>query len=268
MAAKLLGPEVVTELEAHNLMAVQNDIDGFFAKAHPDLQKKLTPEIMADVFDLIKGNEILKQDLLNASKNFHASLGSQKVTSYRAAYEVQTDEAFHIFRYGWVDQGEGLKLVSFYVDQSETSFKEANAFGTAKKTWKHYLVIIGMIIVPLFIIFTVYACIKTPGLRRKWLWVIFILFGIHGIIFNWSSGDISNTFFNFDAETSKFTFSIIQFNVLGIGATKANAVAPWIFSLYFPLGAVIFWFRHRGRYRDRFAAREEIVPPQNGPEGD
>jgi hypothetical protein len=252
ISAKVLGSEIVAELENYNDAAISKNKESLFAKAHPQIKDEITEDLTQQIFDSIKGHKILKQELLGANKSFSAGIKDSKTVSYTAIYEVQTEEAFHLFRYSLVDSGEGPLLTYFHVNQNDTSFKDANAFGSVKKSPLRILFLIAMAVIFSFILFSVYGCIRTKGLKRKWLWIIFILCGIHGLNLNWTTGEISQTFFLYDAATQNFSFSLIQFNFLGVSASKDSALSPWILSAFFPLGAVIFWLKHRDNFVKSF----------------
>jgi len=243
-SAKILGPNIISELEAYNQAAIDKNDSLLFAKAHPELEKAITDEVKKQVFDSITGERIVAQKLLTANKSVNASYKNGKITSYEASYEVQTEERFHLFRYGLLDVGDGPLLTQFYVNQNDVSFEKVNAFNSVEKTPLRVIFISAMVIVLCFIVFTVYCCARTKGLKRKWLWIIFILFGIHGLNLNWTTGEISQTFFSYDAVTQNFNFSLVQFNLLGASATKASVLSPWVISVFFPLGAVVFWLKH------------------------
>ena len=82
----------------------------------------------------------------------------------------------------------GFEIIGLNVYQTEASQKQINAFKLSSKSVLHYLVLLAVLTVPLFIIVTLVFCIKTPILRRRWLWILFILLGIGSFSFNWTNG--------------------------------------------------------------------------------
>jgi hypothetical protein len=66
--------------------------------------------------------------------------------------------------------------------------------------------------------------------KRKWLWIIFILFGIGRITVNWT--------------TNRWGFSPLSFLVFGSGAF-AQPFGAWMISISFPLGAIVFLLRRK-----------------------
>jgi hypothetical protein len=87
-----------------------------------------------------------------------------------------------------------------------------------------------VIIIPLFIILSIIYCFKTP-LKRKWLWILFMLFGIISFKLNWTTGD--------------FELQLLNIRLLGAGFSRSGTVAPWILSFAVPVGAILFWIKKR-----------------------
>lgn len=108
------------------------------------------------------------------------------------------------------------------------SLQEINRFSFKDKRSIHYFFFIMLILVPLFIFISIFFCIKTP-LKRKWLWIIFILLGFVAFKLNWTSGD--------------YEIQILQFKLLGAGIINYGVISPWILSFSVPIGAIIFWFK-------------------------
>lgn len=127
--------------------------------------------------------------------------------------------------------GDGYEVIGLNVYQTDASLKEINAFTLSGKTFFHYAVLIAAIVIPVFVLVTVYFCAKTPMPRRKWLWVLFILFGVGAIQINWASG--------------QFALQLLSIHLFGASAVSAGPYAPWIISASVPLGAILFWLKRK-----------------------
>lgn len=125
----------------------------------------------------------------------------------------------------------GYEVIGLNVYQTERSQNEIHAFKLLSKSPLQYSVLLLAIIVPLFILFTLVVCIKTPIPRKKWLWVIFVLLGIGAIQINWTNG--------------LYSVQVLSVHLFGASASAAGSAAPWIVSASIPLGAIIFWFKRR-----------------------
>ncbi|BDY04461.1 hypothetical protein [Ferrimonas sp. YFM] len=124
-----------------------------------------------------------------------------------------------------------ISVIGFNVYRTEASQKELNKFELSGKSALHYLVLVLACIVPIFILVSLFYCIKTSIPKRKWLWALFILGGIGTISINWSTG--------------AYTLKVLEYQLFGAGAIAASEYAPWVVTVGFPLGAVIFWIKRK-----------------------
>lgn len=106
-----------------------------------------------------------------------------------------------------------------------------NRFTFAGKSLVHYLVFAACIAVPAFILVALVVCILSR-IRRKWLWISFILLGFMQFRFDWTSG--------------QFEVQPISFALFGASAFRQSPYAPWVLGFAIPLGAIVFLiFRRR-----------------------
>ena len=122
-------------------------------------------------------------------------------------------------------------LKGLRVQPMQDSLERLNAFRLRGKSIAHYAVLALAPAVALFILTVLVVCIRTKIPRRKWLWVLFILFGLGKLQLNWTTGQTA--------------LRPISFQLMGAGAAAAGPYAPWILSVSFPLGAVVFLARRR-----------------------
>lgn len=126
--------------------------------------------------------------------------------------------------------GSGELVVNgINVNPLHDSLANINKFSLNNKSITHYIILFTAIIVPIFIVFTLVTCIRTPIRKRKWLWVVFVSLGFIQISINWTSGEIS----------------LIPFSaqLFGAGMLASGKFAPWILSVSAPLGAIFFWIK-------------------------
>ncbi len=97
-----------------------------------------------------------------------------------------------------------------------------------------------MIAVPLFTLYALVLCIRMR-MTRKWLWILFILLGVTTLRLNWSTGEMG--------------LQPLSVQLLGASFSRSGLVAPWIFGVSFPLGAV-FFLRKRRALLAKAAAEE------------
>lgn len=110
-----------------------------------------------------------------------------------------------------------------------------------------YVVLPLMVINVLLIWATAIACLLIDTVRRRWLWLPFILVGI-GML----RVDLMGM----------WDFSPIYFQLCATGFTWAgSAFEPWVLSVSLPLGAILFWIFGRGR-KDVAKPAAAVTPSQ------
>ncbi len=87
---------------------------------------------------------------------------------------------------------------------------DENSFSLWGKPFLNYVALFFAAIVILLIIDALIQLARSPRIRRRWLWTIFILFGFFQISLNWTTGGTG------------INFLMLQF--LGVGMTRSE---PW-----------------------------------------
>jgi hypothetical protein len=146
----------------------------------------------------------------------------------------------------WSKEGGPFLLKGMHVLPMQDSLEKQNAFGLAGKSVVHYVMLLLTPAVVLFVLAALVICIRTRIPRRKWLWVLFVLFGFGQLQLNWTTGQIA--------------FLPISVQLFSASVQAAGLYAPWILSVSFPLGAVVFFARRR-RWDDGPAGGE--LPPDS-----
>lgn len=136
--------------------------------------------------------------------------------------------------------GGELIVNSVNVNPIPDSLEKINKFTLKSKGPIHFVFLALIFFLPVFIIFTFIVCLRTRIGRKKWLWAIFILFGYGQFSLNWTTGAGS--------------VNPIYFQILGAGFMSAGKYAPWILSISFPLGAILFWVR-----KGKMGKRQEAI---------
>jgi hypothetical protein len=124
-----------------------------------------------------------------------------------------------------------FRIVSFNIEVLPASLADLNAFGFAGKGPVHYVFLVLTIGTALLSLYAFVRCLRTKGLRRKWLWAIVTLVTVCGFGIDWSSGETG--------------FQLLRLNLLGWGAGRAGWLGPWMISFPIPVGALVFLLRYR-----------------------
>lgn len=132
-----------------------------------------------------------------------------------------------------VNNIEGTQeILGVNVKPIPTSIQDMNALTFSGKGISNYIMTIMSLLIVLFILYALILCCKSK-VKRKWLWIIFILVGIGKLSLNWTTGEIG--------------FNPLSFNVQLFGSSliRSGIYGPWFLTISLPLGAIIFLFKKR-----------------------
>jgi hypothetical protein len=119
------------------------------------------------------------------------------------------------------------KLESFQIQNGVERLDVNNSTSWSDAKAIHYIVVSLMILVPIFIIYTLYHCWHLMRGGRRVFWMFFILFGLPKFILNWGSGN--------------FELIFLSINILGISVQGADYYMPLRLGVALPLGAIMYW---------------------------
>jgi hypothetical protein len=162
-------------------------------------------------------------------------VGAQRFT-YPSFTRVTTT-----FEYQWGDKwflcnvtikksATAQTILGMHVNLQKTSLKAQTKFTLKGKSASQYAILAGAILAFCLTAFALVDCIRMKGIRRKWLWVIFIIVGFGLLSVNWSTGVVS--------------FKLLSVSLFSAGYF-APLYGPWTISMSAPVGAIIFLLRRR-----------------------
>lgn len=127
-------------------------------------------------------------------------------------------------------EDDAWQVESFHAQVATDAELAVNDFSLVGKEAKQYLFLIAAVASPLAMVIALIKVIRTPGLRRKWLWGIAAFFGVTQVQMNWATGAVG--------------FNLITVQLLGAGATTGfSRFDPWFISMTLPVGAVLILAR-------------------------
>ncbi len=153
------------------------------------------------------------------------------VTTYDLTFEYEYPDAWIVVNAVLERRDGNITVQGLHLTPRKQSLASENGFGFSGKGLPHYIVFALAIAVPLFIVYALIVCARTKIAKRKWLWLVFIAVGLVQLRFNWTTGACM--------------IQPLSFALLGAGFEKSGPVAPCIFMVAFPLGAVLFLARRR-----------------------
>lgn len=202
------------------------DIEFIKEKLSPEIKQQVSDAGLLKLSNYFRGGELLSTNIIGSQ--VHTING---VWQGNFTFEYQFTDGWNLANAAFRKTSDSYEIIGLNVYQTEMGQKELHSFTLSNKEYKHYIILALAIIVPIFILITVYYCIKTPIPKRKWLWVLFVLLGIFAIHLNWTSGQVN--------------IQPISINLLGAAAMASSPYSAWTISASFPLGALLFWFKRR-----------------------
>jgi hypothetical protein len=163
---------------------------------------------------------------------------ANEVTTYDLTFEYEYSIAWLLTNVVLQKRNGQTNVLGLHVTPMKQSLKELNRFTFEGKGAFHYLVFALTVGIPLFIVFALVLCVRTPIGKRKWRWLLFVTFGFVQFSFNWTDGS--------------YAIQPITFAIFGAGFFRAGPYAPFVLTVALPVGAIVFLLRRRS-----LAARSE-----------
>ncbi|GAB3376734.1 hypothetical protein [Massilia agri] len=141
------------------------------------------------------------------------------------------------FATGWMlatvttEMRDGARsVIAFHVYPRAQSLAAEHGFSLAGKSMVQYGVLVAALAAFALSLYALYRCVRTKGLAKKALWVLFILVSFGQLAVDWTSGE--------------WRFVPLHLELLG-----ASFMAPlggsWILTASLPVGAIVFLLRER-----------------------
>jgi len=215
-AESAVGKSYVESIRTRNFAPIEADFNpAYEAEVRPAMEK------MAGLFP----NEEPKSIKTVGS---HWSLSGE--ASYNFTYEYEFSDRWILGAINFKKLKNKIQIERMDVVLSELSLEEANAFSFKNRDIIHYLFIVAAIAFATFTVGTAIVCARTKGLKRKWLWIIFVLIGLGWLQLNWTTGAIN--------------YGLAYITFFASGFSKPF-YGPLVIQIGFPIGAIVFWLRRR-----------------------
>jgi hypothetical protein len=146
-------------------------------------------------------------------------------TTYTISYEFEFEKRWVIAKMEWRRTGETLRLNIFRLYPQAVSLEEMHAFTFKGKSPVHYFVAALALVVFSISLIALVQCIRTKDLKRKWLWILFIIVGFGTFSVNWTTG--------------AWKIGFLTFQLMSVSAYSPLYDA-WTVAVSVPVGAVVF----------------------------
>lgn len=246
MAEKLASEEIRTEASRIGSLVLNKDLDGIKAVFHPDGLNETFDTDVAALWRFVPEEATIDRGLVGLNV-FTQGIGDNGYTNYTFQYQYQFETSWLHMRLVLREEAEQLHLINIHLTPLQGDLREIHAFDLAEASFGQLLMLTALVLNPIFILVTfVYAFRMRKKLKSPKRWLGFMLFGLGAIQMNWTTGQVG--------------YQILKFGLLGGGFITSSPYAPWVFTIYFPLTAVLFWiFIKTGRIGLKELHEETIV---------
>jgi hypothetical protein len=195
----------------------------------PSLRDAKSQSGLRELNHVLAHGEPVSVEIIGCNVFTNASTkGTTRTTNL--SYQIHFSDSWAAGNIAVGHQGGATAIVDSHFQSIPNSLEVLNRFTFAGKSAVHYLVFAVCLAVPLFILVALVICIRSR-IRRKWLWIIFLLLGFIQFRFDWASG-------HFDVQA-------ISFLLFGASAFRPSPYASWILGFAIPVGAIIFLVSRR-----------------------
>ncbi len=233
------SPEAQFARESASLL-FKKDVDALLARMAPDLRREATPEVLARLLAAIPPGDTEEPTLVG-----YRYSASPRATQAIVSLQYEFPETYVVVQVQMRQSGGERAITFLNLERLPDSLQRLNAFRLRGQSVGRYVFLSFAAMVPIFTLYCLFVCARTPLPRGKWLWLAFVAVGIGRISLNWTTGALS--------------FTPLSFQLLGAGATTAGPYAPWVVSVALPIGAVAFLVRRGSLLRTRGAAKGDGV---------
>lgn len=234
LSETLFPDEVLKKIHAINDAITNRDYGAMRSMVVTSMSQEELEAKLDQVFVYLPQGTFVGRELAEFKKSSLKTASGMDRTTYLAGYQYEYADGWAYVTLVLIDDSGDVSLQRLNIDQLSQSLRQSNAFTFAGKGVVHYVVFALTVVIPLFIIATFVVCFQMRDLKRRKRWLAFILFGVGGVVLNWTTGAL--------------TIKILTIGLLGAGFFMNSTLAPVMLSVWLPLGAILFWiFRQSGK---------------------
>lgn len=227
---------------------IHSRIDDAMPMLVPQLQRAAGRTGLEELAGMFHGGQTQSIEVIGAFTSIGLNAGRTQ-RRVQLSYQLRLANGWFAGLIAIVDEGSGARISTARFNPIPDSLEVLNRFTLRGKGALHYLFLVCGVLVPAFCVMSLVICARSP-IKRKWLWLLFILFGFVTFRLNWTTGETG--------------YQILSFLLLGASIFKSGIYAPWILSIAVPIGAVAFMAKRKGLITQK-AAEQSLPPPTNAP---
>lgn len=230
MIKKMTPPEAESAAKGYIDLLRKNRFEEIEKDLDPSIKSADIRKEMDKMAQMIPAQQPESIKVVGAQVNTFHGPNEPETTTTNITFEYQFKAKWLLINVATQKKGGVSTIVGFNVNPITDSLENINKFRLVGKSPLQYSVFLLAILIPLFTLYALIQCFRTKIEKRKWLWILFVMFGLARLSVDWTTGQ----------------WAINPVNVLFLGA---GAFAPlygaWVISISFPLGAVIFLLKRK-----------------------
>ena len=220
------------------------DTEAFRLGIFPDPEiGPIGDEVFEEFYSYLPGTGKATAELFYAERR-RAEFEGEMIPVYLTIYDIYKDGEFAQITLAVAPvEGECCSATYWHIIETDSLPSQTHELTFSGKGTLHYVMFGLLLGVPAFIIFTCVHCLRLERLEGRWLWFIFILVGVWGLEFNWTTGTLNAELLSVTPQG--VTINFLRFHFLGAGIYAVGVFQPWILQVGTPLGAIVYWFALR-----------------------
>jgi hypothetical protein len=217
-------------------LALRSIVDHLTAKDFASVQAQLDPDLaQADIRAALEktANAIPSAPITKVEPvawNVFVATGKPRTATVAAEYTFGQQQ-WLVASAQLTGEPNAYRILSFNIEPLPAPMSQIHAFTLSGKSITHYLFLVAAVAAVVVSLFALVRCARTKGLRRKWLWLVFIALGFVSFTINWSNGAVH--------------INPLAFNFLSAAFMRHGWLGPWMLTFCIPVGAIWFLLRQR-----------------------
>jgi hypothetical protein len=192
----------------------------------PGVLAQAGPDGLSQLHGILDQGEPIAVELIAVNTSFFKPWsGAPAKHESNLSYQLEFKGAWVLAAFAIESSGQDRKISGANFQPLTNSLEVINRFTLQNKSLLQFAFLGVCFAVPILVVIALAHCLFSR-VRRRWLWIIFILFGFAQFQMNWTTGQMA---------IRPFTVSL-----LGASFFRGGLYAPIIFAFGIPLGAILF----------------------------
>jgi hypothetical protein len=213
----------------------------------PDALPENADELLEQAYDALQIGDPPEVEVVNRAVAYTARRGRADTL----VYHVRGDAKALLVVARTREAGASAALVGLRWETAPLDLSDRYPFRFTGVPLLYYGVLGLAVVTPLFMLYAAILCLRSKP-RRRWLWLLFILVGVGQLSVVWVPGPLNLEYLR---------ISPVSFQLFGAGIKTIPVYDPWVLSISFPLGAVLFIRSRRREAAER--SPQDVADPSH-----